>query len=108
MNLELLNQFYNGEVIIQIESNEQANELIELAENAVSDLRDEAPFQYLGNDASEFPYVVVEHADESPQMNGLRAHHLGAYGLPVISYAELKLNSQHEDAETDLDPEEVL
>lgn len=106
MNQFLLNQFLSGEVIVKIESNEQANCLYELASESIPGSCDDvAP--WLANDYIDYPLVLVESNSKIQYLNGRRFYD-GSKG--IIQYGMLQLDEDNEfdRMSSNINLEEVL
>lgn len=102
MNCELLQCFYRGQIAVEIETNEQANQMMELAEAHVPNIS-EGCEPWSDNDFLEYPYIIVEGTD-SPYINGkgLKPRH-----MRVVSYDEVMTVPDEPDLQN-INLEEVL
>lgn len=108
MNSNLLQQFYAGEIIIQIGSNEQANELLKMTENDLEVTLDNSEIVYKGNDFSKFPYLAIRHDYGEIFADGWQPSIVEVSRIPVINYTELYFSVPGEVVTSDIELEEVL
>ncbi len=100
MNEELLQQFLEGEFVVHICSNEEANILLLTAEGNISGYQDVCN-PYTGKDYLEFPYVVVE---DNHHCNGYRESRVQRDRMNVIEFADLYASDQ----QFNIDLEDIL
>lgn len=90
MNQELLNaylrleEFFRGELAVQINSNEEANTLFDAVEKWVPDARGSC-MRYERDDWEYFPFVCVD----GGTLNGLKQQHIDKSGIPVVEYEDM-------------------
>lgn len=106
MNQFLLNQFLSGEVIVKIESNEQANCLYELASESIPGSCDEIE-PWSEDDYIVYPLVIIESNSEMPYLNGRRFYDSNK---GIIQYDMLQLDEDDgfDRMSSNINLEEVL